>query len=319
MDDFAGLSADAATLWYRTTVEDSYAIHDLARYTVAAYAVDDPEKAVWRNGLNQALWDLDNADVAPVMALGAATWALAQTGGLSSAETLMVDGQVMSQADLPALLADQQMADGSFYTKFDHGRGGGFVETSVLGTLGLIAADELAAFGFEAEILEARLALAGGVQDPGGEVYMHLDPLVVPLIACPLDLATLDWRSCGNPDLARESRKEAAATGVQGFEVQMALVPYRAVPLPGTAPAEAALTLVSSVRDVAVGAANGTEAPLAGLEPNPTGWRLARPSLIVDWGRRISPKLAYARAKGDSFPDLCRVPSNHSAGSSRQT
>ncbi|KKM06581.1 hypothetical protein LCGC14_1742530, partial [marine sediment metagenome] len=112
MDDFDGLDPTATISWYRTSVEDSYALLDLSRYTVSAFAVDDEDKAEWRDGLIQALWDLDDSDDAPVMALGAATWALAQTGGLPSGITVSIHGQATTLDELPGMLAGHQMGDG---------------------------------------------------------------------------------------------------------------------------------------------------------------------------------------------------------------
>ncbi len=159
--------------------EDSSGVYDLARHTVSAYYVGATEKHLFRQGLIMALGDIDNGDNAPVMALGAAVWALSQTGPLDSTPVNPVVGPGslwygVTLADLPDLLVGQQTLDGSFNTTFDPADGSGFTETATMAALGLIAADEAyPSPGYGAEILSARLALAGGV-DVGGEVYWEI-------------------------------------------------------------------------------------------------------------------------------------------------
>jgi hypothetical protein len=189
--DMAERSAAGEVQWYRdnsgpippNTMDDSGAVYDLARLTAAAHYVDDPAKATWRNGLVSALSDIDNADDAPVMALGAAVWALGRTGPIAGDHTVVWPG--VEVEDLPDYLADHQVAgdplglDGSFYTKFKEPGGGhpldqsnGFTETTAMATLGLIGADE----GFYAdEVLAGRLALAQAVDtDPSGQAYWEM-------------------------------------------------------------------------------------------------------------------------------------------------
>ncbi|KPK78886.1 MAG: hypothetical protein AMJ81_14610, partial [Phycisphaerae bacterium SM23_33] len=162
-----------------SNAEDTSAAYDLARHTVAAYYVSATDRAIFRSGLIDALGDVDDGDDAPVMALGAAVWALARTGDLDS--TLVDSGAApgslwdgVTLADLPGMLVSQQALDGSFYTRFDHDQGSGFTETSVMGALGLIAAHQAApSLRYGDEIVKARLVLASGV-DVGGEVYWKI-------------------------------------------------------------------------------------------------------------------------------------------------
>ena len=153
--------------------EDSSAVYDIARHTVSAFYTGATDQSTWRSGLIDALADIDGGDDSPVMALGAATWGLALTGALDStviysASTSYFRNVMLSE--LPAMLAGHQDTDGSFFTKFSHGRGSGFTETTAMAALGLIAANGST---YASEILDARLVLAGGV-DTGGEVYWEI-------------------------------------------------------------------------------------------------------------------------------------------------
>ncbi len=158
-----------------SNAEDSSAVYDIARHTVAANYVGATDQGTFRTGLIAALADLDGDDNSPVMALGAATWGLAISGPLDST-VISTDpasyfyNVMLSQ--LPGMLAGHQdTTDGSFFTKFDHGDGSGFTETTAMAALGLIAADEST---YASEILDARLVLAGGVANPGGDVYWKI-------------------------------------------------------------------------------------------------------------------------------------------------
>lgn len=160
---------------YFNNSEDSSAVYDIARHTMAAFYVGATDQGLFRSGLIDALADIQDGDASPVMALGVAVWGLAQTGSMDS--TLVDPGAAggslwdgVELADLAGMLAGEQALDGSFYTKFDHGQGSGFTETTAMGTLGLIAADGST---YASEILDARLVLAGGV-DTGGDVYWKI-------------------------------------------------------------------------------------------------------------------------------------------------
>jgi hypothetical protein len=181
---------DVRTFWGTNTYidtwsvkEDTSAVYDIAMHALAAYYVDATDKAIWRSRLIDELADVDDLDDAPTMALGAAVWALADTGDMdstlvdSSAGTgTQWDGVMLS--DLPGMLADQQVlsgdGEGSFYTNFLHALGAEYTETTAVGTLGLIAADaDNPTLDYDDEIYAARLTLADGV-DTNGEVYWKI-------------------------------------------------------------------------------------------------------------------------------------------------
>jgi hypothetical protein len=172
-----------------TGTEPSNAVFYLAEHAVAANYVNAPDKAVWRQGLINFLATVENSTANyPVMSLGVATWALAQTGAmdgtyvnLSAPSSSYWLGKKLE--DLPGLLAGHQVTSGdnagSFFYRFDHtapggGDPSGFTEDTVFGTLGLIAADDAnPALGYDDEILAARLVLASGVAGDG-KVYEHI-------------------------------------------------------------------------------------------------------------------------------------------------
>jgi hypothetical protein len=171
--------------------EPSTAVFYLANYVVAAYYVDAEDKQIWREGLISYLAQVDDdTSDFPVLALGIATWSLAQTGDMN--DTLIDpndDGRPywdgVTLADLPGLLLGHQVPPGiqdagSFYWRFDHGYGGsasavsGYTEDTIFGTLGLVAAFRANPdFDIEEPILAARQVLLGGVYE-GGVVYEHL-------------------------------------------------------------------------------------------------------------------------------------------------
>ncbi len=159
---------------YQDNDEDSSAVYNVARMAVAADYVkgemEYPGDATdYRNGVITLLGDVDDTDGAPVMALGAAVWALASTGDINT-DTTEVWAGVLVQ-DLPELLADRQAADGSFYAALDSDVGSGWTETTAMATLGLMAAD---ATLYATEIADAVGVLEGGVVDPGGDVYREI-------------------------------------------------------------------------------------------------------------------------------------------------
>ena len=173
-------------------LEPSTAVFYLANAVVAAYYVEAEDKQIWREGLIDFLAQVDDGRAwYPVLGLGAATWALAQTGDMNST---LVDPNGAGRpywsdvnlAELPDLLAGHQMVQGihpgSFYWRFDHtdGAGGtgpeayGYTEDTVFGTLGLVAADKTnPELDYDSAILAARDALLVGVHADGA-VYEHL-------------------------------------------------------------------------------------------------------------------------------------------------
>ena len=159
--------------------EDCSAVYDIARHAVAADYVSATDKDIFRTGLITALADIDDADASPIMAIGAAVWGLAQTGGMDSTPVdsgapsgSLWDGVTLG--DLPGMLVGEQAPDGSFYTRFDHSQGYGYTETAAMAALGLIAAnDDNPSLGYDDEIYDARVVLAVGV-DVGGDVYWKI-------------------------------------------------------------------------------------------------------------------------------------------------
>jgi len=174
-----------------TSTEPSAAVFYLANYVVAAYYVDAVDKEIWRAALIGYLTQVDDdSSDFPVMALGVATWALAQTGPL---DDTLVDPLGTGAAywngvklvDLPNILLSHQVPDGelyagSFYWRFDHGDGGkgypvsGYTEDAIFATLGLISAYRAnPALDLETAIFTAGQALLNGVNNEG-KVFEHL-------------------------------------------------------------------------------------------------------------------------------------------------
>jgi hypothetical protein len=172
-------------------IDPSTAVFYLANHVVAAYYVDAEDKQMWREGLVNYLAQVDDdSSDFPVMALGIATWALAQIGDMNSTPVdpngtgrPYWDGVTL--ADLPVLLLSHQVPTGeefagSFYWRFDHTNGGsssftsGYTEDTIFGTLGLFAAFQAnPALDIEQQILAARQTLIDGVYETG-VVYEHL-------------------------------------------------------------------------------------------------------------------------------------------------
>jgi len=159
-----------------STDDPSPLVYNLARIAVAADYVNDGDKEIYRDGVKSLLATVnDTTSYTPVMALGAAVWALASTGDIST-DSVLLDG--VSVTDLPQELADLQAGDGSFFALFD-GTIPGETETTVMGTLGLMTAD---ATFYAAEIADAVGVLESGVGDDG-EVYSvigYIDPAYGP-------------------------------------------------------------------------------------------------------------------------------------------
>lgn len=153
-----------------------------AHLTMAAYNVNAADKGHLRNSLRYSLRELDDDADFPVMALGAAVWALANTGPL---DNKYIVGTTTKLKDLPGMLASHQVSDGpdagSFFWRLDHGDGGtgalkqGYTDDSIYGTLGLIAAYESDPkfADLKPAIESAQAALLGGVS-VDGTVYEHL-------------------------------------------------------------------------------------------------------------------------------------------------
>ena len=191
-------------------VEPSTAVFYLANHVVSAYYVDAEDKQSWRQGLIDLLSRVDDSSYCPVMALGAATWALAQTGPLDQTD-IHSSGEgapyweFKKLVDLPDLLMSHQVQDGQpgaggFYWQFGHkdSSPNGYTEDAIFATRGLVAAyyanpDP----NLESAILNAHAALLDGISSEGkvwerlshegsiyytysGEMLQVLGELVIP-------------------------------------------------------------------------------------------------------------------------------------------
>ena len=172
--------------WFQQP-DPSTAVFYLAHHVVATNYIDDADKDLWRSKLITLLAGVtDEKAEYPVMALGVATWALAQTGPLD--QTPIGDGAAATWAgktlaDLPALLLSHQVPEnvenaGAFYWRFDHKDDGsgaavsGYTEDTVFAVLGLRAVSraypEIPAAAAVAAAREALLAA------PDGEGRVHV-------------------------------------------------------------------------------------------------------------------------------------------------
>lgn len=181
-DFYDGLDAYAYIAGFQET-DRSNAVFYVAHHTVAAHMVGAMDAEIWREALIQYL-SLINDDVAyyPVMSLGVATWALAQTGPLDDTkiDPFGLIGEVYWQdvvlSDLPDILVSHlAFSDGNagtFYHRFDHTpagedfEAGGYTEDTVFGLLGLTAA-ATPEKDFNVEIMGAQVMLSWPVASDG--------------------------------------------------------------------------------------------------------------------------------------------------------
>jgi len=145
------------------------AVYDIARFTAAAGYVADADLPTWRTKLMATLADVDDDADAPVVGLGSAIWALANTGELDgtvlSGSSSVLNGKQLSE--LPGMLADLQSGDGSFFWTFG-GEYPGYTEPTVMATLGLTAVNVV----YSAETSAAVSVLAGGVDADGAAYFL---------------------------------------------------------------------------------------------------------------------------------------------------
>jgi hypothetical protein len=181
-----------AYLAYFEGGEPATTVFMLAHHVLAVYYVDDLDKELWRDALVYHLSQVDDNCSFPVMALGAATWALASIDGLDDTPVNSGDGSpywdgfVLS--DLPGLLRSHQVPagelfGGTFYWRFDHTAGGsegataGYTEDAIYGALGLVAVASASENDARQEMEDSIAAVNGwllqGV-DGEGAVYEHL-------------------------------------------------------------------------------------------------------------------------------------------------
>ena len=131
----------------------SNAVFYIAHHVVAAHKVKAADAGIWRQALIDYL-SLIADDVAyyPVMSLGVATWALAQTGPLDDTKLDPFYWGDVALSDLPDILLSHLVIDptkgitNSFYHRFDHTaadkdfEASGYTEDAVFAVLGLMAA-----------------------------------------------------------------------------------------------------------------------------------------------------------------------------------
>jgi hypothetical protein len=170
--------------------EPSTAVLYMANYVIAAYYVNAVDKQIWRKGLIDWLSKVDDSSDFPVLAMGVATWALAQTGPMD--KTLINPSAnnssywyMVKLSDIPNLLLSNQVSigrpgEGSFYWQFKHTgndpNGYGYTEDAIFGTLGLTAiakADPNHDPRIDSAILAARESLLNGIS-PDGRVWWQL-------------------------------------------------------------------------------------------------------------------------------------------------
>jgi hypothetical protein len=163
----------------------------LAHHALASAYVDATDRDIWRASVASYLSEVEDDEAwHPVMALGLATWALAQTGPLDSTLVSAAgpaeprwDG--VRYSDLPDLLLAEQIDtgpyEGCFYWRFDHSDGNdgfdpnhGFTEDTIFGALGLAAVQKVEPWrNYTSQIAAAKAQLLSGI-DSDGTVYGHL-------------------------------------------------------------------------------------------------------------------------------------------------
>ncbi len=154
---YDGLDTHAYIQGYNMTTTEKAAFY-ISFHAVAAKIVKAKDADIWREAIINYLSQVDD-DISyfPVMTLGVATWALAQTGPMDDTR---IDpfGLVglerwngVTLRDLPDILAAHQVVSGnyanSFYVRFDHTSPGvgyydsGYTEDAMFSLLGLISAN----------------------------------------------------------------------------------------------------------------------------------------------------------------------------------
>ena len=112
--DFTGLSAINTANYFAAQADASSATYDMARLTVAASYLGS-DVALWRAGLKQVLSNYqDNLGGYKDTAAGAATWALAISGDLSSSEYVSDDiasAWHVTLSSLPGMLGSSNAAE----------------------------------------------------------------------------------------------------------------------------------------------------------------------------------------------------------------
>jgi hypothetical protein len=163
----------------------SNAVFYIAHHAVAAHKVEAADAGVWRQALIDYL-SLIADDVAyyPVMSLGVATWALAQTGPLDDTKLDPFYWGDVALSDLPDILLSHLVINttegitGTFYHRFDHTaadedfKASGYTEDTVFAVLGLMEATT-SEINFDEEIVSAQVILCLPILSDG-IVYEHI-------------------------------------------------------------------------------------------------------------------------------------------------
>jgi len=109
--------------------DPSRAVFYMAHHVIAAYRVNAADKQIWRDMLRYYLAQVEDTNYYPVLALGDATWALAQTDtGLDPSVPVIPQGKTgnsfwngVSLAQLPQLICNVQVTEspyrGGFYDR----------------------------------------------------------------------------------------------------------------------------------------------------------------------------------------------------------
>ena len=130
----------------------------LSFHAVASLMVDANDAGIWRQSILEYLPQVgDDLSYFPVMTLGIATWALAQTGPMDDTliDPFLSKGvpywEDVTLHDLPELLASHQVLTGehkgAFYVRFDHTSPGigyytsGYTEDTIFGLMGPISSN----------------------------------------------------------------------------------------------------------------------------------------------------------------------------------
>lgn len=145
---------------YVDQYENTYtgtAVFYMSCHVIAAYRVDAVDKSIWRQKLRYFLAQVNDTDYSPVMSLGAATWALAQTAaGLDPAVPVIPAGKTgnpfwngVMLSDLPGIISSLQVTTsfrgGAFYDRLQPSSTSapqGFTEDAAFCALALVAARE---------------------------------------------------------------------------------------------------------------------------------------------------------------------------------
>lgn len=145
-----------------------FATFEVAYYTVVAYYIDTPDKAFWREKLIDLLESANADNGQQIFTLGAATWALAQTGDLDETSIFVgsgswggfTGGAAFKLQQLPPLLASYQLSAAAptygnqFYSIYSPPNPGfsGWTETNMYAAMGLAAATKYAGYDFQGNI-----------------------------------------------------------------------------------------------------------------------------------------------------------------------